>query len=157
MQIQTDSSGLANLGNLSRQWVNWLTPIVDAINAILTAVAGSFTYYDAIPDSSGSVEIDFTNGFIFSVTLGPTALTILAPVFTGGVVIAGMRFSLYIDQDATGGRINPIFTGGAGAFASDVGVISIDPTPSTETACQFTFDGNIWKLDYTPRTGGATS
>lgn len=158
MKIQTDASGSASLGNLQRQWVLWLTGIITQLNAIIalanTPAISAYSYYDLIPSGS-SVTIDFTNGFTFRLTLGATTFTILAPVFTNGDIVAGMQFSLYIDQDATGGRVNPVFTTGANGFAIDVAGMSIDPTLSTETSCQFTFDGNIWKLDYTPRTGGA--
>ena len=65
-------------------------------------------------------------------------MTILAPVFTGGSIIAGPWFTLYIDQDATGSRAAPTYTGGAGAFAADDGLAQVDGTPSGRSALRFT-------------------
>jgi hypothetical protein len=128
-------------------------------NIVETGAGGGISLgagYFVITPSAGNATIDLANGPNQLLLLNGTAVTILAPIWTGGTVAAGNRVYLYLDQDATGGRAAPTFTLGAGAFASDTpAVVSPDSTPSTRTYLCFVFHGSIWALDGPQRTGGA--
>lgn len=121
-----------------------------------TIQAASDGYFTITP-SGGNATVDLANGLNQRLVLTGSAVTILAPVFTGGTIAAGQTFSLYLDQDATGGRAIPAFTGGVGAFTSNTGsVVQMDPTPSTRTPLVFTFHGSYWSID-SQQTGVAIS
>ncbi len=80
-----------------------------------------------------------------------------APVFTGGALIAGAKVKLYWDQDATGLRAAPTFTGGVGGFVGNTATqLQVYGTASTRTAADFTFDGSYWSMG-NQQTGVATS
>ena len=88
-----------------------------------------------------------------------SSITIAAPIWTGWTISAGMDFTLYLDQDATGGRPGPTFTTGTGGFASDAndaGASPIAPDASTRTSILFEYHGSVWGVD-SWRTKGATS
>lgn len=105
-------------------------------------------YFTVTPDGSGNVTIDLANGLNQRLVLSATAVTILAPIFTGGAIVPGSWFALYVDQDATGGRAAPTYTGGAGGFATDLGLTqSISGVASTRAVQQFTYHGSTWGLD----------
>ena len=113
------------------------------------------TGYYIITPAAGNAVIDLFNGATQDLLLNGTAVTVLAPVFTGGVVAAGLTFTLYLDQDATGGRAIPTFASGAGGFAADVGTWQIDGTASTRTTYVFEYSGSAWGLTVLPpATGG---
>lgn len=122
--------------------------------------------YSTVPlDGSNNFNIDLANGLNFRIVLDTTTATgvpaatiatIVAPIFTGGTISAGMSFTLYIDQDATGGWPVPNFAAGAGGFASDVPLQGIAGDLSTRTTYILTWHGTVWGLD-SFRTGGALS
>ncbi|CAB4130973.1 hypothetical protein UFOVP130_49 [uncultured Caudovirales phage] len=110
--------------------------------------------YLTITPVAGNATINLDASRNFRLVLSGSAVTILAPIKTGGAV-AGDWFTLYVDQDATGGRDKPLWTTGSGGFAGDVAGINIDPAPSTRTSYLFTFHGTRWCMDQDPRVGGA--
>lgn len=120
--------------------------------------AGVGGWYTITP-AGGNAEFDIANGFNQRVVLNGTAVNFLAPTWTGvGTIAAGTEISIYLDQDASGGRAAPTWTGGAGAFVSNTfGQITVDGTASTRTALHFIFDGSYWSLSDVPQTGVATS
>ena len=78
---------------------------------------GSPRVYYTITPVAGNATIDLANGLIQRIVLTGTPVTILAPVFGGGgSIVNGQSFTLLADQDATGGRAIPTFTGGTGGF-----------------------------------------
>lgn len=118
-----------------------------------TGNAGAFTVLSIV---SSNVTIDLSLGTAFKLTLNQsTPVTILVPIKTGGTVAAPDDFSLYIFQDSTGYRPNPVFTTGAGGFGADVinlpsggGVRSLDGTPGTFSPYQLTMhDDGLFHLD----------
>lgn len=79
---------------------------------------GYFTITPTTAATSGFViaAVDFANnsaavtqGLNQRVVLGATQTIITAPAWTGGNISIGTSFSLYIDQDSTGGRAAPLF------------------------------------------------
>lgn len=119
-----------------------------------TGVTGGGWY--TITPAAGNATVNLANGFNQRLVLNGTAVTILAPTFSTGSIIAGMSFNLYLDQDATGGRAMPTFTGGADGFiSSTANQISMDATASTGTVIAFKFDGTRWRMDGVPITGSA--
>jgi hypothetical protein len=112
-------------------------------------------YFDLTP--AANITIDLANGLNQRLVLSSTAVTFLAPIFTGSTIMNGQSFTLYLDQDVTGARATPTFTGGADGFASDTGSDPVAPDASTRTSIIFTFHpGDIWIAD-SFRTGLATS
>lgn len=112
-------------------------------------------YYTITPVGS-LATVDFANsnttppGLNQRVVLSTNSLTISAPAYTGGVIQAGMSFTLYLDQDSTGGWGVPAFTGGAGGFvgSTQAQVQALwSPTLSTRTSLVFTYHGTYWSLD----------
>lgn len=84
-----------------------------------------------------------------------TPVTLPAPVFTGGSIAASLTFTLFVDQDAAGNCLIPIFAGGVGGFATDVGSWQIDGTASTRTTYVFLYSGSAFGLSVLPpATGG---
>ncbi|HXS98755.1 MAG TPA: phage tail protein [Candidatus Limnocylindrales bacterium] len=104
-------------------------------------------YYDLVADGSGHVTVDLANGLNQRLVLDGTAFTILAPTFTGRALQPGDWVALYFDQDATGDRVPPTFTGSLGGYASDVGAQQFDGTPSTRSGFILTYHGDYWVLD----------
>jgi hypothetical protein len=118
-------------------------------------------YYTITP-AGGLAVIDLANGLNQRVVLSATAAAAPSPIFTGGLIVPGASFTLYVDEDATGGRDGLQFetatTATPGTFAQDVPLVQIDSTPNTRTTYVFTCHaGPLWCLDSTPRTGGAIS
>ena len=60
-------------------------------------------YYLIVP-SAGNAAVNLANGLNQRLVLTGTAVTILAPTYSGGTIAPGTSFSLYLDQDATGNR-----------------------------------------------------
>ncbi len=118
-----------------------------AVAAVPVGVGGG---YYVTADVAGNVTIDFANGLTQSLVLTAAAANILAPVYTGWPISQGMVFTLYLDQDATGGRASPTFSAGAGGFPSGTALlvsgIPMDGTPSTSTILVFTRRGTAWVL-----------
>lgn len=114
--------------------------------------SGQFGYHVITP-AAGNATIDIaalgagTTCFCFRLVLTGTAVTILAPIWTGGSIVAGLKVWLFLDQDGSGSRVTPTFAGGAGAFTTDTIGWEVNPTPSTRTTYQFTYHGTIWGLD----------
>ena len=103
-------------------------------------------YYTITP-AFGNAIIDLANGLNQRLVLSASAVTLLKPVWTGGTIVAGLSITLYIDQDASGGRATPIFTGGAGGFGSDTGSEQVAPDLNTRTSAIFTYHGTRWIRD----------
>src|ERR1041385_964692 len=106
----------------------------------LNAVAG---FYTLVAGGGGTMAIDLVHGVNFRLLLNGTLYTLLAPTYTGGAIVAGMRISIYAEQDATGQRTGPTYTTGAGGFANDQDLQQIDPTPSRRTKLEVFFDGPL--------------
>lgn len=106
-----------------------------------------------VTPSGGNATIDIaalgagTTCFKFKLTLNGSAVTILAPIWTGGTIVAGIEIWIYVVQDATGNRAKPVFTGGAGGFATDIIAWEPDPTHDTMTAYQLNYMGTRWTMD----------
>jgi len=84
----------------------------------------------------------------FRLVLNATAVSIPAPIWTGGTIAAGLKFWLYLYQDATGDRAIPAFDhAAAGDFGDEVASQQIDGTPSTMSVYQLTYHGTRWLLD----------
>lgn len=119
-------------------------------------------YYTIVP-VAGAATVDLANGFTQRILLvAATGVNVPSPVFTGGTIVAGIHFTLYVDEPPAGGADAPQFntatTLPAGNFTSDVPLVQIDPTGNTRTTYQFgSHPGIVWGLDSTPRTGGAIS
>lgn len=118
--------------------------------------SGSSAYYTITP-SGGNALIDLSNGTRQRLVLSATAVSIPSVIYTSET-----QFTLYVDEDAVGGRDAPQFntsmTLPAGTFAVDVPLVQIDPTANTRTTYQFGLHPgtpDVWGLDSTPRTGGA--
>jgi hypothetical protein len=103
-------------------------------------------YYTITP-VMGNAAIDLANGLNQRLVLSGAAVTFLAPIWTGGSINAGVAITLYIDQDATGGRATPIFTGSAGGFGSDTASEEVAPDANTRTSATFRYHGTIWIRD----------
>ena len=132
-------------GNLS---VFGLSPMQEAYVFGQPGIGQLNPGYYVITPSGGHATIDLANGLNQDLVLNGSAVTILAPIFTGGSITAGLSFTLYLDQDSTGNRAAPTFTGGANGFVSNTGaLIQISPTASTRTAIVFTYHGTYWSLD----------
>ena len=103
--------------------------------------------YLTITPSAGNLSIDLTEYGNFRYVMSASVVALLPP--TSSIAIkAGDWFTLYLDQDATGSRLIPTFTGGVGGFSSNTNnIIQIDPTASTRTSLVFTFHGSYWGLD----------
>lgn len=105
-------------------------------------------YVTITPDGSNDYHIDLSLGLNQRILLtSATATTILAPIWTGGTIVSGVSFTLYIDQDSTGNWPCPIFALGTGSWTIDVQNQGIDGTPSTRTIYIFTFHGVRFGLD----------
>jgi hypothetical protein len=157
---RTQGSSLARaiLGRISKPWVGWLQALVNAINALSIIGPNNPGYFVLTPDLSGNVQIDLANGLRQRLVGGATNVTILDPIWTDATILPGMSFIFYYDTPATGTPGTVTFTTGTGGFAADVQTdFSPDPTASTRTSMQFTYDGNLWGLDAVPRTGGSTT
>jgi hypothetical protein len=128
----------------------------DGTNYFTRRGAGSpVPAFYTITPSAGNATVDLANALTQRLVLNATPVTILAPVFGGGAIAAGMTFTLILDQDATGGRAIPTFTSGAGGFAGEVGTWQIDGTLSTRTTYVFLYSGTGWGLLHAPpATGG---
>lgn len=114
-------------------------------------------YYTIVPDTSNHATIDLGNGLNQRLVLTPTAATIPLPIFSGGTIVAGATFYLYLDQPSGGGCPLPIFTGGVNGFVSSTqDQIPQVGIPNTRTAIGFTFHGQYWSID-TVTAGGAIS
>lgn len=129
----------------------------------IAANPGYYTIpYDAVHNT---FTIDLANGFQQRILLttatasgGATIATILAIIWTGGTITAGIpSLTLFIDQDSTGDWPLPNITGGSGGFASDVGTQDISGAASTRTTWNLTFHGSVWCYSGVPITGGAIS
>jgi len=89
-----------------------------------------------------------TTCFMFRLVLSGTAVSIPAPIWTGGAIVAGLKIFLYVYQDATGGRLPPTFDhAAAGDFATDVDQQQIDGTPDTRSMYPLSYEGTRWTLD----------
>lgn len=115
--------------------------------------AGQFGYHIITP-SGGNAAIDLNNGFIQRLVLNASAVNFTAPIWTGGSIVAGLKLWLFVDQDATGGRIPPTFDSGAGGFSTDCPAQQLDGTPDTRSLYQLTYHGSIWCLDFGPISTG---
>jgi hypothetical protein len=114
-------------------------------------------YYTVVP-VAGVATVDLSNGSPGTsgamnqrVVLNATAVTIAAPVFSTGTITDGLSFTLFLDQDATGGRAIPTFDA---AFDASVATWQIDGTLSTRTAYSFVRTNGVWGLTGPPLTGG---
>ena len=119
-----------------------------------TTSAGAYT----MTPSGGSAVVDLAHGLNHLLPLNGTAVNMVAPVWTGGMITPGLTFTLYQQQDATGGRAGATFAGGAGAFVSNTSaLVSVDGTPRYLTSTTFTFlPSGYWSMD-TTTTGIAPS
>jgi hypothetical protein len=151
-QEASNAATPAPVGRISRQWLSFFQGLVGGSSGGSGGLGG----FTVITPASGNATIDLGLGLTQLLVLSASAVTILAPIFTGGTIVAGANFLLFIEQDATGGRATPTFTGGAGAFASDTGTDSVAPDASTRTIYWFSYDGSIWAAN-TFRTGRAIS
>jgi hypothetical protein len=101
-----------------------------------------------VPVSAGNALIDLANGLNQELTLDGTTITVVAPIFTGGVLAEGSWFTLYLRQQAPGNHALPVFTNAAGAFSSNVAkVIIYTPDAGTDSPVTFTFRGGYWIPD----------
>jgi hypothetical protein len=77
-------------------------------------------YFTVPLDGSNNFNIDLANGINQRIVLTTatatgtspnviTIATIVAPIYTGGVIAAGLALVLFLDQDATGGWPAPLF------------------------------------------------
>lgn len=163
IEVLTEDANEASLGE-------WAAPFREMYifgnPGISSAV--SLGYQTATLDGSNHFVIDLANGFNWRIVLtsatatGSPATTIAsipAPIYTGGTIQPGMFFTLYVDQDSTGGWPLPGFQSGPGGFTSDVPSQSIDGTPTTRSVFQFGYhaDGTIWGLEGDITTGRAIS
>ncbi len=115
--------------------------------------AGAFGYH-VISPSGGHAVIDIailgtgTTCFCFRLVLNGTAVSVPAPIWTGGTIVAGLKIWLYVYQDSTGNRDKPAFDHAAsGDFGDDVAAQEPDGTPSTMSVYQLTYHGTRWLLD----------
>jgi hypothetical protein len=108
---------------------------------------GNPGYYTITP-VGGIATIDLKNGLRQRLILTSTPVTIPVVIWTGGTIVAGLSFNLYLDQDSSGGEAAPTFTGGAGGFSSDTGNLAVDGTPTTRTSIGFSFHGSVFVRDY---------
>jgi hypothetical protein len=126
--------------------------------------SGQFGYHIITP-SAGVATIDInalggtTTCFCFRLVLNATAVSIPAPIWTGGTIVAGLKIWLYIFQDSTGHRAMPTFAHAAtGDFGNEVASQQIFGVASTMSVFQMTYHGTRWLLDVqTCPTGLATS
>jgi hypothetical protein len=144
-------------GKMTKPWLDFLQSQLAAAGGSVTSdgrASGTVT-----PDGLGNVTLDVGAYENFRLVLSGTTVTILAPV-SSDTIGAGLTFWLYFDQDTTGGRAIPAFTGGASGFTSDtqtqIQSVAVG-TASTRTKLAFKFDGTYWHLDAVPYSGGATS
>ena len=101
--------------------------------------------YYTMTVGSGSVTPDLENGLSQASPPGGN-LTVNAPIYTGRDIVAGMKLTLKIPNDGTGGGVvtwNAIFIG--------VADMATDPRPNTYNKFQFTFSGTNWELDFLTR------
>jgi hypothetical protein len=134
---------------------NWQYSDPTVVTVSIKPPAGD-GYYTITP-AGGHAVVDLSNGLNQRLVLNASAVTIDAPLFSGGSIVAGSWVTLYLDQDATGSRAIPTFAGGVGGFVSNTGTqIQMDPTPNTRTALTFTYHGSYWSLD-SQQTGAAIS
>jgi hypothetical protein len=113
-------------------------------------------YYDIII-VAGHAVIDLANGLNQRIVLDGSLITVDAPIWTGGVITAGIDFTLYIDQDATGGRQRCVFTTGTPGFTADTNDENEAPIAadlSTRSTALFEYHGTLWGIDAW-RTGGS--
>jgi hypothetical protein len=157
-------------GALAGEWVAKMRKLATAGrgsvsgSAVSAASAGEGGTIDSrlitvAPDGSGNVAIDLgANQRSFLLVLDGTAATMKKPIFTGGTITAGLRFVLYLDEDATGGHDGPTYETGSGGFTTDEGLAEVDGRAGRRTFQQFTFDADAdrWVLDFY-RLGVATS
>jgi hypothetical protein len=102
--------------------------------------------YTTITPASGIATVDLANGLNQRLVLNGTAVAIPPPVFTGGVISTGMSFTLYVDQDATGGRAAPLFSPGTIASGATISGAITASTTSIPFAADpgFTVGQTIW-------------
>ncbi|HEX4138370.1 MAG TPA: hypothetical protein VHY84_27415 [Bryobacteraceae bacterium] len=113
--------------------------------------------YIPVTPVAGVVTIDLSLGKNFGLQLtSGSAPTIAPPIFTGAAGNAtqdGQDFSLYLFQDSSGDRAGPHFSNAAGGFVSNTEAqITVDGTPSTETAVNFTRKNGLFSLDWPAQT-----
>lgn len=140
--VQNGSQSLLNLIGGSN-----VTLTDDGAGGVTIDAASEGGYYTITP-AAGNAAIDLANGFTQRVALNATAVNMTAPTYTAGTIVAGMRMMLYWDQDATGKRDKPTFTGGANGFASNTALqLQLSGFTLCRTSARFTFDGTIWSMN----------
>lgn len=129
-------------------WLQGDTPtpdyVQDETSIVMLSIYGG--YYTITPVGS-EVTINLSNGLNQRLNLtSNTPLTILDPVRSGGTLVAGMTFTLFIYQDATGSRPTPTF---GSAFDTSVGSFEVPTDPNSFVVLQFLYhnDGK-WRLNF---------
>lgn len=144
---QKGQSGIL-LGEIFDQLVRSFNTLTNAVTALVTASSSTVSplYYTITP-FGGNAPVELFNGLNQRVVLSASAVNVTPPIWTGGFIVAGVSFTLYIDQPASGDCATPTFTGGAGGFASDTASELVSPDPNTRTSVHFTFHGSVWVRD----------
>jgi hypothetical protein len=126
--------------------------------------SGQFGYHIITPVAGvATIDINALGGsttcFCFRLVLNATAVSIPAPIWTGGTIAAGLKIWLYVFQDATTPRAKPSFAHAAtGDFGDEVASQEISRDLNTMSVFQLTYHGTRWLLDVeTIPTGLATS
>ncbi len=121
-----------------------------------TGNAGVFGYHTITPVSgAATIDIGILGGgvscFCFRIVLNATSITIPAPIWTGGSIVAGVKIWVYFVIDPAFLNVLPVFaTGSTGTFHADANNQQLDGTFNTITCFQFTYHGTRWILDVTP-------
>jgi hypothetical protein len=133
-------------GNLTEQhW--WF--LFSLRNAAATAIQNSTLNSVQLVPSGGTVTPDLSlSGPLgsFELAASATQVTILDPIYTGGVVPNGAQITIFFDEDEVGGRPGPLWQTGPGGFAPEMNTLAIIEEANTRTTYRLGYDGVSWTL-----------
>lgn len=125
-------------------------PIPDGATGLpaspITPISSGGYYTNTI--IANAISIDLAHGLNQRVVLNQSAqITINNPTYTGGSIVGGLTFNLFVEQDGVGSRPTPAF---GTAYDTSTSLAEMPSSPNAYLAYQFTYHptSSKWRLNF---------